>query len=192
MYRMIAAQDVQGKTRLVVDNRGVEPAQVDVGARVRVLRSKFYDGEHVVLQVDNTGVVVDVPFEGDDVGVVEVVNDPVEEDTLEVAQLVFNGIERIQPRDGRYFNLVVPYRHHTAIPSAGVYAMTFALHPETWQPSGACNMSLLSSNELFFVVSDLLFRRMQARGDRLALKVFARSLNVLRISQGMASVEFGI
>jgi hypothetical protein len=192
MYRVTAAQDAQGRTRLVVDNNGAEPAQVDVGARVRVLRSRFYDGEHAVLQVDNTGVVLDVPFEGDDGGVLEVVNDPAEEDTLETAQLVFNGIERIQARDGRYFNLVVPFRHHTAIPSAGVYAMTFALHPEAWQPSGACNMSLLSSNELFFVVSDLLFRRMQARGDRLVLKVFARSLNVLRITQGMASVEFGI
>ena len=38
-------------------------------------------------------------------------------------------------RDGKYFNFLQPYQHHTNIPSTGINIYSFALYPEDHQPS---------------------------------------------------------
>ena len=66
------------------------------------------------------------------------------------AKLILNGTDRFSERDGRYFNLVQPYQHHTNIPSTGINVYSFSINPEKFQPSGACNMSRLKNIEFQF------------------------------------------
>ena len=54
------------------------------------------------------------------------------------ALLQLNGHDRFQVREGRYFNEVQPYQHHTNVPAVGINVYSFALNPEDHQPSGTC------------------------------------------------------
>ena len=58
--------------------------------------------------------------------------------TLE-AKLQLNGHDRFSSREGRYFNLVQPYAHHTNVPATGINVYSFSFYPEDHQPSGTCN-----------------------------------------------------
>lgn len=53
--------------------------------------------------------------------------------------------DRIQERDPMYFNYVQPYRYHTGKPEDGVFTYSFALSPESIQPSGWMNYSKLDN-----------------------------------------------
>ena len=50
------------------------------------------------------------------------------------AKIVLNGNDRFSEREGKYFNLVQPYQHHTNSPAPGINVYSFALTPEEHQP----------------------------------------------------------
>jgi hypothetical protein len=100
---------------------------------------------------------------------------------LDEATLLLNGHERFQKMKAEYFNLVQPYHHHTAVPSAGIYVYSFALHPEEHQPSGTLNMSRIDSATL------VLSTRIQGSYK---LRVYATNYNVLRIVSGMGGLSY--
>lgn len=65
------------------------------------------------------------------------------------AKLVLNGHDRFSQRKGEYFN-AIQTRAHTNIPeSKGINIYSFALNPESHQPSGTCNFSRIDSANLF-------------------------------------------
>jgi hypothetical protein len=104
------------------------------------------------------------------------------------ANIQLNGHDRISPRPGTYFNLVQPYQHHTNVPkNKGIYCYSFALEPESEQPTGSCNMSRIDNAVLNLKLQD------HEEGDSSKthnLKVFATNFNVLRIMGGMGGLAF--
>lgn len=186
-YQILTIQSENNLARLVIQNFGI--TQILQNDEIIITHTHKYNGKYKVLNVNDNGILINYKFKGNDSGIIEVIND---ENTISSASIVFNGIDRISPRDASYYNLVIPYRHHTNIPSMGIYNMTFSLHPEKWQPSGSCNMSILSSNDIFIDINPLLFKRIISKNDKLILKIFGRNMNILKISRGMATIEFGI
>ena len=98
------------------------------------------------------------------------------------AKLQLNGHDRFAERDGRYFNLVQPYQHHTNVPAIGINVYSFGLKPEEHQPSGTCNMSRIDNATLQLTASDNF-----TSGN---VKVFAVNYNVLRIMSGMGGLAY--
>jgi hypothetical protein len=98
-----------------------------------------------------------------------------------VAKIQLNGHDRFSEREGRYFNLVQPYQHHTNIPAVGINVYSFALQPEQHQPSGSCNLSRIDNTTLLLTVSN------NAVGVNLSstVRVYATNYNVLRIMSGI-------
>jgi hypothetical protein len=97
------------------------------------------------------------------------------------AKLQLNGHDRFDTQDGRYFNLVQPYQHHTNIPrSPGINVYSFALKPEEHQPSGSCNFSRIDN-------ATLNLQLQQGMGTGTA-NVYAVNYNVLRIMSGMGGL----
>lgn len=99
------------------------------------------------------------------------------------AKLQLNGQDRHATRDGRYFNLVQPYQHHTNIPeSPGINVYSFALKPEEHQPSGSANFSRIDNAtlNLGLIGSDQGYK----------VRVYAVSYNVLRIMSGMGGTAY--
>ena len=104
-------------------------------------------------------------------------------DPVETAKLQLNGHDRFSSRDGKYFNLVQPYQHHTRIPDSGVYVYSFALNPEQHQPSVTVNMSRIDNATL-----QLTLHSDASAGCK--LRVYAVNYNVLRIMAGMGGLAY--
>lgn len=111
------------------------------------------------------------------------------------AQLDVNGSQRERERQGTYYRLEHPYRFHsggdgqeyweskvanTTAELGGYYVYSFALEPESVYPSGAMNFSRVDSATL----------KLSLHPSSDTIEVFARSYNILRISQGMGGVVF--
>jgi hypothetical protein len=131
-------------------------------------------------------------------------NQPIFEQWLQI-----NGQDRLDRRNGDYFNKVQVYQHHTGtmtpagfdttqvqdISSAGIrpvrhqalYSYSFALKPEEQQPSGTCNFSRIDTATIVMNVS----------GDYIIdpdnnwnVRVYATNYNILRIMSGMCGLAY--
>ena len=102
------------------------------------------------------------------------------------ANLQLNGHDRFDKRDGSYFRLVQPYQHHTRITRKNIYVYSFAVKPEEHQPSGTCNFSRIDNATLKLTLSD---ESMETKYDA-KVKIFATSVNVLRIMSGMGGLAY--
>jgi hypothetical protein len=126
------------------------------------------------------GVFVPVSFEGG-------------ANPVHMAKLQLNGHDRFSERDGRYFNLVQPYQHHTNVPSKGINCYSFAIKPEEHQPSGSCNFSRIDNATLNLTLTDAS-TRISSSGSTITrtckLRVYAVSYNVLRIMSGMGGLAY--
>ena len=101
------------------------------------------------------------------------------------AKIQLNGHDRHSEREGRYFNLVQPYQHHTNVPPCGINVYSFALKPEEHQPSGTCNMSRIDSAHL---IANLTGATTQCGPAKIS--IYAVNYNVLRIMSGMGGLAY--
>ena len=100
------------------------------------------------------------------------------------AKIQLNGHDRLSEREGRYFNLVQPYQHHTNVPACGINVYSFALKPEEHQPSGTCNMSRIDQAELRFNLTPACVTGTST------IRIYAVNYNVLRIMSGMGGLAY--
>ena len=105
---------------------------------------------------------------------------------IEVAKLQLNGQDRFTEREGRYFNFVQPFQHHTRTPTVGINVYSFALKPEEHQPSGSCNFSRIDKATLQLTVSVNTVRA----GRTAQVRVYAVNYNVLRVMSGMGGLAY--
>lgn len=121
---------------------------------------------------------------------------------LKSAKLQLNGHDRFYERKGSYFNLVTPWQALRAKVPAGVYMYSFALKPDEHQPSGTINFSRIDQATL-----SLTMKAASANGTLVAnvatedatlngatsltaLKIYAESYNILRVTSGMAGLAY--
>jgi len=102
------------------------------------------------------------------------------------ALLQLNGHDRFTVREGRYFNEVQPFQHHTNVPSVGINVYSFALQPEQHQPSGTCNLSRIDNTTLLLTISN----NAVGATNSATVRVYATNYNVLRIMSGMGGLAF--
>ena len=102
------------------------------------------------------------------------------------ALIQLNGHDRFQVREGRYFNEVQPYQHHTNVPSVGINVYSFALQPEQHQPSGTCNLSRIDNTTLLLTVSN----NAVGVATSSTVYVYATNYNVLRVMSGMGGLAY--
>jgi hypothetical protein len=105
--------------------------------------------------------------------------------TIKTAKIQLNGHDRISERPGSYFNLVQPYQHHTNVPKDGIYCYSFALEPESDQPSGSCNMSRIDIATLVLNMNSF-----HPENENGKIRVYATNFNVLRVMGGMGGLAF--
>ena len=123
--------------------------------------------------------------------------------------LQINGQDRLDRRNGDYFNKVQPFQHHTGMfrPQGfdetgfsdvggvkpkrhqAVYCYSFALKPEEQQPSGTCNFSRIDTATLVMNMSgDYVVD--ESSDNAWNVRVYATNYNILRIMSGMAGLAY--
>jgi len=112
-------------------------------------------------------------------------------------QVKLNGQQRFDWVTGNYFNYVQPYQHHTRTPSDGVNVYSFALNPETHQPSGTANLSRIDTTELYLTLGTYQTSSGVPteptnfnwyKGS--TFYVFTQNYNVFRIMSGMGGLAY--
>jgi len=96
--------------------------------------------------------------------------------------LRFNGNDRFEKLAETFFRLYQPYKHHSSGTNDYIYMYSFALEPESTQPSGTCNFSKLDN-----VVLNL---ECSANIPSGVINVYAINYNILRIQNGMSGLMF--
>ena len=105
------------------------------------------------------------------------------------AKIVLNGNDRFSERDGKYFNLVQPYQHHTNCPAPGINVYSFAITPEDHQPSGSCNFSRID-NATLTITSTSNTTSSSVNSGNAKVRVYAVNYNILRIMSGQAGLAY--
>ncbi len=111
---------------------------------------------------------------------------------VESAVIQFNGQDRIQERDGAYFNYVQPYQHFKCTPKDGVNVYSFALRGDDQQPCGTCNFSRIDVTQINmafvseFSGSDSVYFQ---DPDNLVY-IYGLNINIFRIMSGMGGTAF--
>ena len=95
--------------------------------------------------------------------------------------LELNGHDRFNLMDPLYFRNIMTENHHSCIPEKHIYVYSFCLKPESYQPSGTCNMSKMESQRL--VIQDF-------SSDNFSITIFAINYNVLTIGAGEAYLDY--
>jgi hypothetical protein len=108
------------------------------------------------------------------------------ENPVAVAKVQLNGHDRFSEREGKYFNRVQPFQHHTASPGTGINVYSFALKPEDLQPSGSCNFSRIDTATLHLTLT----RAAVPSGGSANVRIYAVNYNVLRIMSGMGGLAY--
>jgi hypothetical protein len=156
---------------------------------IKIYNSKYYNNIYKVINTDETSITINSDFIIDDYGYIEIINTIFSENTIDTLSITFNTLVRVSERDGMYYNLIQPWKHHKNIPSPGIYLFSFAINPEDYQPSGSCNMGLLDANQAFININPIFFEYME---KNVSINFYARSINILQITEGMASLAFSI
>ena len=123
-----------------------------------------------------------------------------------IAKLQLNGQDRFAEREGKYFNYVQPYYHHTRTPAPGINIYSFGLKPEEHQPSGTCNFSRIDNASLFITVEadtlhsstptilagskNIVESYTGSSQTNAKIRIYAVNYNVLRIMSGMGGLAY--
>jgi hypothetical protein len=107
-------------------------------------------------------------------------------DLIDSAVLQFDGYDRFERQNARYFRLFQPWQRHTAIPNSFIYVYSFSLAPEAAQPQGSCNASRLDSIVLAATMNSAVTSR------PVGFTVYATNYNVLRVVAGIGGVLFTV
>jgi hypothetical protein len=113
---------------------------------------------------------------------------------LATAKILWNGIDRFDIKDSRYFNLIEPYRYHTSSPRQGIYIYSFSLTPETTEPSGSYNASTINKTQLFLTVNPYSSTKVPyingPSSSEYTVIVYAIYYNIFRVMSGTGGMVF--
>lgn len=98
--------------------------------------------------------------------------------------LRLNGFIREEAYDKNFYTYVQSYQHHKSIAPLGLFLYSFSLNPTEHQPSGSCNFSKIDDISLDVTVEPITYN------NPANVKVYAITLNVLRILNGVAGLAF--
>jgi hypothetical protein len=103
-------------------------------------------------------------------------------DPMIKGKLIFEGQELFDNKNAKYFRTIVPFQRHTNIPNNFIYAYSFSINPEEYQPSGTCNFSRIDNQQLYLEISDQLIDPI--------ITIFGVNYNILNVSGGMVGIEY--
>lgn len=106
------------------------------------------------------------------------------------ARILFDGVERIIKLSYIYYNYSQPLEFHTNIPKNGILAYSFAINPESPQPSGFANFSRIDKVDLELWYNEVVYHgyKFLNLDDDNNLFIYALNYDILRVGNGFAGL----
>ena len=101
---------------------------------------------------------------------------------IHTAIIRFEGVERFEKRDEKYFRVVQPWKYHSASSDKFIYIYSFCEKPEEIQPTGSANFSRLDRATLQVETKYML--------QESFIYIFALNYNVLEFKNGLGHLLF--
>jgi hypothetical protein len=101
------------------------------------------------------------------------------------ATILLGGNEAFKEKEGKYYNWVQPYYHHTNSPSEGINIYNYGFNPQKFQPSGSINFSRIDDIKIKMVLD-----RNFSYNNPGTLRTYSMAYNVLRIIDGIGGLAF--
>lgn len=110
---------------------------------------------------------------------------------IENMKLQMYGTDRENYKEEKYFTHVVPWSRNCQSLNDGEYMYSFALYPMLLQPSGAANYSEISDSKLIINFTNNVESMLRKNKKlKLEMELWGKSINILRITSGMAGLLF--
>ena len=119
---------------------------------------------------------------------------------LDKATIVWNkSNNRIEEKNGDYFNKIQPYQHHQALPKEGIYSYSFALFPEKETPTGSFNAAVVSTSLLIYtngtynnddINNKLKLMNKSVYDFEYLIQVYSIQYNIYQIISGIGGMKF--
>jgi hypothetical protein len=114
---------------------------------------------------------------------------------LSYALLEYNGNNRVEKRDGRFFGDLQPYMHHSNTPINGINLYSFAVEPEKLQPTGTSNLSKIENIVLTLWFDDTsnpnkILPPLEILSLDSRLFIYGFSYNIFRIISGLTGLSY--
>jgi len=112
------------------------------------------------------------------------------------ARLVFNGIERIEWRDYKYFHFMQNHENYKNSLYSYVYMYSFNINPTKDQSHSGCNFSRLSNTQLHAVIQTNTFTVnntipiIYPKYETSIFKCYATNFNILVIKNGICGLKY--
>jgi hypothetical protein len=107
-----------------------------------------------------------------------------EESIITDEELLLNGLDRINIKNYKYFQLLQIYYFFTNSSSPGINTYSFSLYPENIYPTGTCNLTQINYIEFILRLKDV------SQHKTAKFKAFSLNYNILRIVSGLAGLVF--
>jgi len=106
---------------------------------------------------------------------------------IDSVQLLLNGQERFNRRNGEFFRYIEPYKRCRNVPdNKSVYNYNFGFNTCQFQPSGFLNFSRIDNSQLNIdIIEDDT-----VQDDTLYITIYAINYNVLKIHSGMGGLMY--
>lgn len=117
---------------------------------------------------------------------------------LSRARILFNGIERVEWRDAKYFYNMQNYENYKNTIKTNIYLYSFNVNPTNFSNNNGCNFSRLDNAQLqveiqqnqFVVENNIDKQVVYPLYDNFELVCFATNFNILIIKGGLAGVKY--
>ena len=105
---------------------------------------------------------------------------------MKSAKITFDGHDRFEEQGYGFFENLQLYKYHSGRGLKGLYMYTFSLKPEEFQPSGSCNMSRISNQEIVINI----FGENSYPTAKYDMYLYATGYNIFRIMGGIGQLVF--
>ena len=112
------------------------------------------------------------------------INYPINNHTL------YLGSEKITFSDSIYLSIVNMYKYHTSFTDNNIYLYSFSLYPEQYQPSGSCNLGIITYKQINIITDSNQILINKIYQSKINLYMYGTILNLLSIHNGFAKVLY--
>lgn len=102
------------------------------------------------------------------------------------SKLVFNNTKFGEISDDNYFTVVQPYDRHTRSSLNGIHVYSFALEPESYQPTGTVNLSYIPTKFIQLTFDSSITNP----NFKTTIYIYAINYNVLKIANGFGRLVY--